>query len=366
MKKALDIELLFDRAFRHFIFSPETPSIFIVRRSACVEDFHERLESELKEYPFLKIHKLRPIKEGMVRVSRPVELLLTREDFFLQKPQLKSIYQAIVTAQQNCQVFKFSEFLESCYSLCLRRSADLADALEVFQYLVAKADELKGLLPRQIPHGVSSKLIGKEALLLAMFSFWTAQPGASWDTFFQHFELLKRAPEFRFFAPSCRWHESNLQKFHGIFFKENLPFFSFQSLERTLVIENRESLLPLVGQCEKTLLIWGEGWKCIQLVQLCEAFPKPLFYWGDLDKEGIEIADQFCVQTLAKPLLMDEKTLEAHQSLIEEVGVAKTKSSRVTLLEDIYQRVIQKKSRIEQEKMIFDWKLLDALSLNPK
>ncbi len=361
MKKVLDIQLLFDKAFRHFIFNPEVPYIFIVRKAAGVEDFHERLEAELKEYPFLKPSKWRKVKEGRVGVSRPIELQLTQEDFFLQKPQLKNIYQDIFKAQQNCQVFKFSEFLESYYTLCVRRSAVLADALEVFQYLVGNASELKGLLPRQIPHGVSSKLIGKEALLLAMFSFWIQQRGASWDTFFQHFELLRRAPEFRFYAPSCRWYESNLKKFHGIFFKENLSFFSFQSLERTLVIENRESLLPLVGQCEKTLLVWGEGWKCIQLAQLCEMLPKPLFYWGDLDKEGIEIADQFCTQASAKPLLMDEKTLTDHQHLIEPVGESKGRSSQIVLLADIYQTVIQKKARIEQEKMVFDWKLLDAV-----
>lgn len=83
MKKVLEIEALFDKAFRHFIFNPEEPYIFIVRKAAGVEDFHERFESEIKKYPFLKPHKWRKVKEGRVGVSRPVELLLTREDFFL-------------------------------------------------------------------------------------------------------------------------------------------------------------------------------------------------------------------------------------------------------------------------------------------
>jgi hypothetical protein len=89
--------------------------------------------------------------------------------------------------------------------------------------------------------------------------------------------------------------------------------------------------------------------------------PKPLFYWGDLDKEGIEIADKFCTQAFAEPLMMDEKTLNDHQHLIELVGESKSKSSQLVLLEDTYQTVIQKKARIEQEKMVFDWKLLEAI-----
>lgn len=183
-----------------------------------------------------------------------------------------AIYDKLLEAKDICHLLDFNAFVTANFSISVRRHIVPKEAIELFQYLIKDEEQIKGLLPRQLQHSFSTKLIGKEPLLLALLAFQTGQT-SNWGNFFDFFGLIKRPPEFRFYAPHCKWNESDLKQFHGILFQENIATFCFQDLERTLVIENIESLLPLVGKCDKTLLIWGEGWKCSQLIPLSPQLP---------------------------------------------------------------------------------------------
>ncbi len=102
----------------------------------------------------------------------------------------------------------------------------------------------------------------------------------------------------RFYKSPYSFYNADL----GIFPVEKLAKMDIPA-ERIVVIENKASfLLPLpigitpfsnIGKDETTLLIWGQGNACLGLKDVSWLQEKELFYWGDMDLDGLAILGRF-------------------------------------------------------------------------
>jgi hypothetical protein len=120
---------------------------------------------------------------------------------------------------------------------------------------------------------------------------------ASWADFLSHFHLRPKPYSFWFYAPSCVLDDSEHKIFSG-----------------------------------------------------------PVYYWGDIDKDGYEIFA--CVRELfprAISVLMDDLTLQKYTSLIQSLPQAEPSLSNLPAdLRAVYERVCREGIRIEQEKIPLD------------
>src|SRR6185437_8564195 len=184
-----------------------------------------------------------------------------------------------------------------------------------------------------------------------IFSVWFGQP-ASWTDFYRHFALLERPTEFRFYAPAARVQGSEVRNFHGVIAEDWQGDFDFGALMGTLIVENFETFLAEAQVSRDRLILWGAGWRAASLRGLQARCPRPILYWGDLDKEGYEIYG-FLKSFIADltPTLMDRRTLERyrHLAITKEKFFGPFRSAAD--LQSEYQEVSRLGLAIEQEKI---------------
>jgi len=355
--RTLSVERILDLAERSYLLDGDEEFVHVIRENKSISHFYEELERELKQWPQFKIIQYKKVKEGHVHVARAYKILLTSADMLLLRPHLKQIRESFYDALKFSDPIPVDDFIRKNFTLCYKKHFFLKDCLEVYNFLMANHGKWSGLLPRQIPHNQSTKIIGKESLLLSLFSFAHLKEECSWEDFFEYFGLLARSPEFRLYAPVCSWKGVLLSNFHGIVSEDIVVNYDFKNLKNTLIVENLESFLPLINTCVDTLLIWGSGWKCVQLSRFISKLPGIKFYWGDIDKEGIEIASQFRQEAGVIPVSMDRVQMERFKHLSQNV-VYSTPVRELIFLQDVYHDVCHQQIRIEQEKIPFDWSLI--------
>lgn len=362
--EVLDLNSYLNKAEKLFLLSSqEVPSKFIfeVRKKTGVVNFYERLESALRDQSVLTIMSMRNMREGHVRLSRPGTLQMSLQALLEQRPALTEIRQIFSDARKRSVYFDFDIFLQKNYNYCRADCQSLLACIDIFNFLLDKKDSIRGLLSRQLAHGQSTKIIGRSVLLLKIYAFWKNIENLTWDDFFDEFLLVRGGLEFRFYSPEAHWQGVTLKQFHGIISEDFCDDWRFSN-EGTLILENYESFLSLAQKSRKTLLVWGSGWKAVQLDKLWNILPKPIRYWGDLDPEGIEIFNSLAerVPVAPEPLFMDMQTLMQFSHLIQKTesknfNVLKT----VKLLNDVYTRVSAEKLRLEQEQLFWpdEWSL---------
>jgi hypothetical protein len=350
--KTLNLDRLIEKAQKNYLLEGTETFSYMIRENKSVPYYYEELERELKASPFIKITGHKKVREGQVNVARVASIEIILRDYskdFSLLAETRASFKSLIERFSHLQAL---EFINRFYSLCRKRHQVLTSCFEIYQYLQNHKDVLVGLLPRQIPHGESTKLLGHESILLNLHAFLSHRDSLTWDHFFDDFQLQTRSAEFRIYAPHCSWHGSPLIHFHGLISEELISSYAFCELKETLIIENLESFLPLVGAgSSSTLLVWGGGWRCMQLVPFIHLLPGKVFYWGDIDKEGVEIASLFCEKSGAHPVLMDMESFNEHKHLAEKVNYA-TPLRKITLLNDVYEKVTQENLRIEQEKIV--------------
>jgi hypothetical protein len=328
-------------------------TVAIRKRPGASEDYVE-LEHFLRDHPLVKVTDFRRVKEGRVYVSRPCELTISWEALINYRPLVKSLRQEVDDWRKDLFEMGVCEsFLSDNLSLCLRSPGVTRACFQVFSYLLdQRLSANTDLLPRQLPHSESSKLIGRESLLLKLFSKWRGE-SASWSDFYRRFRILRTALEFRIFAPVCILQGHEVANFHGLVSSNWSDQFDFSLLEQTLIVENFQTLQALAPFANKTLLVFGSGWAASQLLELESMLPKPAYYWGDMDKEGYEILAHLLEKNIElQPILMDDAIYQKFHHL----GVTKPsyfgpfKSLPIGLRQP-YEAVCKNGLLIEQEKI---------------
>ncbi|MFN8791126.1 MAG: Wadjet anti-phage system protein JetD domain-containing protein [Bdellovibrionales bacterium] len=352
----LPLQDYFKKAERDYVLEGKTEFLFPIRAKPGEQDFYIRLDQELQRQSQIKVMSYRSVKEGWAKVSRPAAVGFDESVLLTKHPHLK-----VLRAFFEDLVSKFSklpvrEFLQHGYVECSQDPQAFKSALEVYLYLLEHRDEIVGLMPRQIPHGQSTKLIGRNQLLLRFFSYDLKLTETTWKDFFSYFKLQSRPTEFRFYAPSCACQGSPLTRYNGIMARDWIETLDFSSLKATLIVENIETFFQLVSQTETTLLIWGGGWKAAQLQNFLPRLPQPIFYWGDLDKEGYEIYG-FLKQRhpQLQSVLMSHAILEKYRGLHQKKEIYTGPFRRVEGLQNEYEEVCLRGLQIEQEQIQEPW-----------
>jgi hypothetical protein len=348
----LDVETLLNEAEREFICEGRSEFVFPVRRRKGMTDFYEALELELRDQSLFSVAEYRTVREGYVKLSRPARLRLTSEDLLKSRPYLRSLSREVEAWRADFAKLNIVDpGLRSAYREMTANPSLSRSCLEVLAYLIEHREAVRGLLPRQVPHSESSKLIGRENLLLRLYSLWRGEP-ATWRQFFRHFELLERPVEFRFFAPRCEFDGMKLVNFHGVVTSDSALRYRFTALSGTLIVENIETFFSEAERSVDRLVIWGGGWKAVLLRSLENSWPRPVLYWGDLDKEGYEIygALKTSIPDL-QPTLMDMTTINNYRRVAVKKEPFPGPYRAVHGLQGEYQEVCRLGLCIEQEKI---------------
>jgi hypothetical protein len=339
-------------AEREFLLDNSTESVFPIRRKPDWPNFYQQLENELTDQTVVAVNGYRTVKEKWVRVSRPSRMRITNESLLRERPHLRALASEIGRWRNEFTDLPIDELLRTTFKDALADPALTRSCLEVLTYLLSHRTEVEGLLPRQVQHSSSTKLICIEPLLLRVFSLWRREP-AGWGEFLRFFGLADKPVEFRFFTTSCRCQGHVLMSFHGIVSTETIREYDFSSLSETLIVENLQTFHAEVaaGQNDR-MIIWGGGWKAAVLRRMHERLPRPIRYWGDIDKEGYEIFGHLksAIPDL-QPINMDQQTMLNHLRFAIHRDKFFGPFRDVHELQGIYQEVCQQGLCIEQEKI---------------
>jgi hypothetical protein len=338
--------------------------VFELRRLPNVKDYYQRLEFELRSFPEIKVVGFRTVKEGFTNISRPAFISFDAEYLTTARPHLKLMRKQIIQIDLKYKDFlSVSNFIRTFLKDSLQNLDILDSCLDIFKYLISNRTLVKGFLPRHIPHGQSTKLIGKEPLLLKVFLFYLRLNGkafdsVSWRDFFSYFELERVKTEFRFFAPHCKIQDFPIVNFNGIFDHDSLSQFNFSELSSALIVENYSSFYALTQFSKNTLLIWGGGFKAVTLISLLRLFPSPIFYWGDIDKEGYEIYGLLKAEFKSlQAIMMDSEILNKYRHLIQKKQIFDGPFKNLFELQNTYETVATHGIQIEQEQIEIHWPL---------
>lgn len=351
VEKLLDLEHLLNLAEREYLRSGKLEFHFPVRRKSGVEDYYLRLEKEINEQSVVSVSDYRKVKEGYAHISRPARLKISVASLLACRPHLSALSHEIAFWRSSFGELLPDDLLGQAFGEAMRDPSLTRSCFEVLLYLVRNRSEVRGLLPRQVPHAQSSKLIGREALLLRMFGVWRKEP-ATWSTFFRYFELLRRPLEFRFYSPDCDCSRATLADFHGVLTQDSKSRYDFSRNKGTLIVENIETFYAEASRSSDWLIVWGGGWKATWLRSLEEIFPRPILYWGDIDKEGFEIYGHLkkMISDL-EPTRMDRVTLDKHRDCVVAKEPFYGPFQQIEGLQMLYQDVCTRGLCLEQEKV---------------
>lgn len=354
-------ERYLDKAEKAYLLQGEKCFNFPLRYSREMREHSPQVEAELKKYPFLKISSYQNKKEGYARVGRASEIGFELSDLLKQRPHLKEIKQGFEEACQVNPGWDLLGFVRRHYEECKKKAFLLPAMVRVLDYLFKNSKEVAGFYPRQIPHGQSTKLIAYEGLLLSLYSEIKEgknkkSKNISWEKFYREFGLRYKPRRFEFLAERAFWEGSKLQGVHGLLTSENYGLWDFGHLKASLIVENEESFFPLKGLMPECLILWGGGKKIAGADFLRESLPKPIFYWGDMDKEGYEIF-ALVAELFEKviPVGMDQESMERYWDLRQCVPVRSKSPKAMPQLAESYEKVCQEGLQIEQEQIELNW-----------
>jgi len=94
----------------------------------------------------------------------------------------------------------------------------------------------------------------------------------------------------------------------------------------------------------------------VHLRFLFESLPQPIYYWGDIDKEGYEIFAHLksSISSL-KPVLMDQRTVDRYLAIHQRKDVFIGPFREVPGLQKEYEYVSRQGIQIEQEQIREVW-----------
>jgi hypothetical protein len=234
------------------------------------------------------------------------------------------------------------------------------DILKVCNYF--KNNPKPNLYLRELPISVHTKFIENNASILQeLLNIIIELSINHTETKFEkRFNLKYSDPLIRFKILDiniCKKHFSGLSDISipvQQFNKLNLP------IEKVIIVENRTNLHTVAltfPMEEKTIVIFGSGFKVENLKSAEWLKSTEIIYWGDLDVQGFEILSQtrgYFEQT--KSLLMDEETFEKYFE--NDNGTLSKVKSLLNLTNketSIYEKIKKNNWRLEQEKIPLEY-----------
>ncbi|WP_263459185.1 DUF2220 domain-containing protein [Bathymodiolus platifrons methanotrophic gill symbiont] len=128
--------------------------------------------------------------------------------------------------------------------------------------------------------------------------------------------------------------------------------------KRVFIVGNKVTMLAFPDHPE-AIVIFGLGYAVNLLVDAQCLQGRELYYWGDLDPDGLTILSrlrQYYPQV--KSLLMDRKTLEHFKHLVVHAPTQSIEKELQYLTEEeclLYQKLHHGSLRLEQERISFNY-----------
>ena len=263
--------------------------------------------------------------------------------------------------RENCSLIisKFPEVKDWITNHPLKvigNSSKWNDLLKVCDYF--KSRPIPNLYIRELPIEVHTKFIEEnKGIIKELLNILIKDHIRSDETNFEkRFNLKYVEPlvRFRILDKSI-----SLQYFSGID-DLSIPISQFEQLKlpikNVLVVENKTNLLTIaltLPELEKTIVVFGSGYK-VEILEKVEWFKQvKLFYWGDLDTQGFEILSQFRGYFIhVKSILMDKLTFNKYFK--NDKGTPNKISGPLNLTNEeleLYELLKENNWRLEQEKI---------------
>jgi hypothetical protein len=235
------------------------------------------------------------------------------------------------------------------------------DLLKVCNYF--RANPKPNLYIRELPVRVHTKYIeNNKGILKELLDILIAEHINPNETNFEkRFNLKYAEPLVRFrvldehIAQAYFSEISDLSITVSQFEKLDLP-----EIKRVFIVENKTNLLTIalsMPEIEKTIVIFGSGYKVENLKKAVWLNNVELLYWGDLDADGFQILSQFRgFFPHVKSILMDQETFDKFSQ--DKVEGAASKSTATYLQNSekkLYDLLKSKNWRLEQEKIPLEY-----------
>ena len=245
-------------------------------------------------------------------------------------------------------------WIRSHPSALIEAASDIIGLLDVVDYL--HAHPRPGLFAREMPLEVDTKFIERNRRLLRDWLDAILPP----HTIRADEEHFDRRFGLRYAEPNLliRFLDDNLQRRAGSPWKEcAVPLHALAAqpidADRVLIVENKVNLLtlpPLAG----TLALGGLGNGAIDLRYLEWLNRVELWYWGDIDVDGLQILSRLRqLFPRLRSLLMDVETVHCWKSRIGSPVPARALPAPANLTPPelaAYEICAQESLRIEQER----------------
>jgi hypothetical protein len=285
----------------------------------------------------------------------------TTQDFEKYLKVEKEVKQFI--ADYNLIINNFPElkhWLEKFPNKVIANSGNWTDIIRVCKYF--KSNPKPNLYIRELPIFVHTKFIETNTSVLKELLDIIIEPfiNKGKTIFEKRFNLKYSQPLIRFKILDLKISKNHFSGINDI----SIPINQFNSLnlnlEKVIIVENKTNLHTIaltLPEVEKTIVIFGSGFKVENLKNAEWLSKLDILYWGDLDVQGFEILSQmrnYFPQT--KSFLMDETTFnkffENDNGTLSNVNG----SLNLTKIEmNIYEKIKQNNWRLEQEKISLEY-----------
>ncbi len=335
--------------------------------SPSIPEFRKEIEAlnkfskERKGYGYNIEFELRKTK-NLGTQSFPTSISFeTKQDFekFLkiekEVEQFKTDHRIIVE-----KFPELSNWIKKFPNKVVQNSSKWIDLLKVCAYF--KLNTKPNLYLRELPISVHTKFIETNSSILSELLDILIEPFSNKEQkiFEKRFNLKFSQPLIRFKILDS---EISNNFFSGLddisttvsqFTQLTLP------IEKVIIVENKTNLYTIaltLPEHEKTMVIFGSGFKVENLREANWLKLVEILYWGDLDVQGFEILSQvrnYFPQT--KSFLMDEKTFNEFSE--NEKGTYSKSSIQLNLTTTeltIYEKLKENNWRLEQEKIPLDY-----------
>lgn len=334
-----------------------------LRFTSKLKENYSTFEKEIKSFSEIKILNWRDLPNQGIKLGLPSRISFNRDFVFKIRPGLKKIKTSFEEAKSAGKEINIESYMAKNFSICKKYHKDLSDSVAIASYIILNRDKIRGLYPRQISHGKSTKLLLDIPIVKGILVNYYPDIADNGVDIFDYFDLRRKPVPFHFFATKVDIRGNQITNFFGAINEINKGDFKF-NCKNTIIVENEESFISLAESVKDSLVIFGAGWKVAALSSLRSEFPGEIFYWGDLDHEGIEILNHVSIfiPNLI-PLAMDANVLSVFSSLIQDDSIKKP-SRNVKLLLGIYNNICNEGKRIEQEQIPVEYVLSELEKLS--
>jgi hypothetical protein len=285
----------------------------------------------------------------------------TRQDFEKYLKVEKEVEQFITDYNTISNCFpEINPWLEKHPNKVIANSNNWTDILKVCNYF--KSNPKPNLYIRELPISVHTKFIENNTSILKELLDIIIEPFTNKDKtiFEKRFNLKYSQPLIRFKILDSKISQNHFSGINDI----SVPINQFNALnlnlEKVIVVENKTNLHTIaltLPEMEKTIVIFGSGFKVENLKNAEWLNKLEILYWGDLDVQGFEILSQMRNYfPLTKSFLMDEITF--NKFFENDNGTLSKVNSQLNLTKiemNIYEKIKTNNWRLEQEKIPLEY-----------